>query len=157
MTGPLRPRLARFPPRRNPTQLDPYAVRRQTKHIRFQGAIQMNLRATRCFALLLLLLTPDLAAQIARYLAIEGEGTASVLLDEAVQTAYLTDAGKSGGTGIQGALVEGMPIFPYLRSKGIKRLVITCSHPHADHMAGFLNIVRDGQIRRFDEIVFMDN
>lgn len=107
--------------------------------------------------LLLLSLSFPVWAQVAQYLAIEGEGTASIVLDVPTKTAYITDGGKSGTAGLQGARIEGKPALLYLRSEGIERLVITCSHPHADHMGGLRSAIQDPAIRTFKELVFVDN
>lgn len=110
---------------------------------------------------LLLLLALGAAAQVAHYLAVEGEGTASVVLEASKpqngQTAYVTDGGKGGRLGLGGASIGGKGILQYLLDQGVTRLVITCSHPHSDHMDGLKAAVRDPKIQEFKEIIFVDN
>jgi beta-lactamase superfamily II metal-dependent hydrolase len=91
-------------------------------------------RAPIALTALTLWLAAGASAQTARYLALRGEGTASVLVDEAVHTAYITDGGHTGKAGIQGANIGRQSVLEYLLGKGVTRLVITCSHPHADHL-----------------------
>ena len=101
--------------------------------------------ASRLRALLLALvvsvLPSTLVAQEAVYLAIKGEGTASVVLSNSNHTAYITDGGNAR-TGIAGAKVDGQPVLDLLLERGYNKLVITCSHPHADHMGGLKEMLR---------------
>jgi beta-lactamase superfamily II metal-dependent hydrolase len=119
-------------------------------------------RISSILSLLLFLLAVSAHAQIAQFLAIEGEGTASVLLDKAStqsagRTAYITDGGKGGQLGLGGARIHGKEILQYLRDEGVTHLVITCSHPHSDHMDGLKKVIRDPKIQNFSKIVFVDN
>jgi hypothetical protein len=119
-------------------------------------------RVSSTLSLILLLLAVSASAQMAQFLAIEGEGTASVILDKAsrpseVRTAYITDGGKGGRLGLGGARIRGKEVLQYLLDEGVTRLVITCSHPHSDHMDGLKKAVRDPKIKGFNEIVFIDN
>ena len=115
------------------------------------------LRKTSAVLSFLLLFTLGLSAQEARYLAMEGEGTASIILDEPARVAYITDGGKGGSSGILGARIGGKPVLSHLLDKQVRHLVITCSHPHADHMDGLVAAVRDPEIQKFEEITFIDN
>ncbi|MEP7009160.1 MAG: hypothetical protein ABJC13_02450 [Acidobacteriota bacterium] len=99
----------------------------------------------------------SVSGQVARFLAIEGAGTASLILDGLAKTAYITDGGQGGVAGIQGAEIENKDVLSYLQGQKVKRLVITCSHPHSDHLDGLKAVVQDPQILNFTEIIFVDN
>lgn len=97
--------------------------------------------------------------QEVHYLAITGEGTASVVVDDETNTAYITDGGRSGTLGIKAALVgNGQHVLDFLLDKKIVKLVITCSHPHEDHMGGLLDIIRnDPKLLQFESLYFVDS
>src|SRR5262249_12353825 len=124
--------------------------------------IAMRQRVARLVTLLLLVVAASAPAQVAQFLAIEGEGTASVFLDQPStasrgRTAYITDGGQGGRRRLGGATVRGKDVVQYLLDEHVTRLVITCSHPHADHMAGLKKALRDQRILRFGEIISIDN
>ncbi len=112
-----------------------------------------------CSLLLVLLTTavPPAAGQEAHYLALGQEGAASVILDRQARTAFITDGGKRGQGGIAGARIEGRTVLDYLKEHGVRRLVLTCSHPHRDHAGGLEELVQDSEILSFNEIDFVDN
>ena len=87
------------------------------------------------------------------YLALQGDGTASVSLDGKV--AYLADGGRAGERGIKSALVQGVPVAKYLEDNGVKTVIVSCSHPHADHMDGLKDLIAQGALSKF-ELHFVD-
>jgi beta-lactamase superfamily II metal-dependent hydrolase len=93
---------------------------------------------------------------VAIYLALNGEGSASAILDEIGQTAYITDGGKLGTEGIALARIEGQEILSYLSGKNVKTLVITCTHADFDHAGGLLEMVRSPLMGNFEEVLFVD-
>ena len=109
------------------------------------------------FLVIALLLFGDAFAQQALFLAIQGDGTASVIIDRARQAAWITDGGRSGSSGIRGARINSKPVLEYLLSQHIRILGVTCSHPHQDHMGGLEDTVVDPLMRQFDHILFVDN
>lgn len=102
------------------------------------------------------LLLSSAYAQRAIFLAIQGDGTASVVIDSSRKAAWITDGGRGGRSGIVGARIDGMPVLKYLMERGVKTLAITCSHPHDDHMGGLKALVADPLIRNF-QLRFVDN
>ncbi|MFL5444512.1 MAG: hypothetical protein ACJ78W_08345, partial [Myxococcales bacterium] len=62
----------------------------------------------------------------AHFLALQGEGSASVVVDDATKTAYITDGGKGKASGMQGAEIDGERVLDHLLGQGIERLVVTC-------------------------------
>jgi hypothetical protein len=99
-------------------------------------------------------LAPLYALEV-NYLAISGDGTASVVVDDSSAVAFITDGGRRGDQGIQGATINGQPVLEYLSGK-VKQLVIACSHPHSDHLDGLKDLIKDQRILDFD-VVFIDN
>ncbi len=88
------------------------------------------------------------------YLALEGDGTASVIVDGPV--AYLADGGRAGMRGVGGATLGGMSVPAYLESRQITDVVMSCSHPHDDHMAGLVTLLKSGALAKF-KLHFVDN
>src|ERR1700730_9197299 len=130
----------------------------------------MRIRVTLVLVLLLFVASLGALAQVAHFLAIKGEGTASVFLDQSStsgkgRTAYITDGGKGGRLGLGKATIRSndsdndvaKDVLQYLLDEHVTRLVITCSHPHDDHMAGLKTILRDSRMLQFTELVFIDN
>lgn len=114
--------------------------------------------ASPVLTLLLLLGAVASSAQEGHYFALQGEGSAAAFVDPSERVAYVTDGGVAGARGIAGATMEGKPVLQSLIDRGVRRLVIACSHPHRDHMAGLVDLVtRDERILRFEEIAFVDN
>ena len=94
-----------------------------------------------------------LASQEVRFLSLDGEGSATLVLD--ASTAYVTDGGGPGAGGIKGALVEGQPVLDFLAGKAT-RLVLTCTHPHEDHMGGLAQLLCLPQVCEFPEVILID-
>jgi glyoxylase-like metal-dependent hydrolase (beta-lactamase superfamily II) len=94
-----------------------------------------------------------------QFLELRGPGTAIVAFDEPNKTAYITDGGKSGDRGIEGATIDGHDLLDALLRRNVERLVITCSHPHSDHLDGLLELVRDPRMGdpRLREVHFVDS
>lgn len=106
-------------------------------------------------------------AQEAYYLAIHGEGTACILIPEGGKkeagksekgkTAYIIDGGKAE-TGLSTARMDDKPVVQALWDRGIRHLVMVCSHPHKDHMGGLEEMIRkDNDFLRFTSYVFVDS
>lgn len=93
-------------------------------------------------------------AQEIHVLALAGDGSASVLIDEEARLAYIIDGGRTK-KGITGALIEGKPVLEYLSTR-VNTLVIACSHPHLDHMGGLKAMVQSASINRF-RVAFVDD
>jgi hypothetical protein len=104
-----------------------------------------------------LVLAPLGIAQEAYYLALQGEGTASVLIPKQGKTAYIIDGGKAENGITQAKMKHGKEVLRYLLNRGTKNLVIVCSHPHRDHMGGLAALIKDPIIREFDSYVFIDS
>jgi len=94
-----------------------------------------------------------------QFLDLRGPGTAIVAIDDSGKTAYIIDGGKSGNRGISGALLDGHHLLDALLQRKIERVVITCSHPHSDHLDGLLELVRDPKMGdpQFREVHFVDS
>ena len=95
-------------------------------------------RAFACAILLAFLVRLAIAAEI-NIFALQGPGQATVVIDDKAHVAHLIDLGKSGdGDKLE---LNGKPILEALRTLGIEKITITCSHPHADHHGGFKKIL----------------
>jgi hypothetical protein len=70
--------------------------------------------------------------------------------------AVITDGGKKG-QGILDARIENESVLSFLQRVRVKRLVISCSHPHDDHMAGLVELIRSKDILAFERIDFVDS
>jgi hypothetical protein len=108
-------------------------------------------------ALLLLIGSQVWAAAFIQYLALQGDGTGSVIVDSASGTAIIHDGGRAE-SGIPSASIDGVSVLEYLSRPelGIHHLVISCSHPHADHIDGLKTLVSSPEITRFSSITFID-
>jgi beta-lactamase superfamily II metal-dependent hydrolase len=104
------------------------------------------------------------AGQEARFLALQRPGQGSVAIDAAGLTAYITDLGAAGDG--NKLVIDDTPLLDYFEAKGIRRLVFTCSHPHADHMGGIRALFEQPRLfftdsamtmRRFDSVVVVDD
>jgi beta-lactamase superfamily II metal-dependent hydrolase len=105
-------------------------------------------------------------AQDLTYLPLQRPGQASVAVDRARQIAFVIDLGADRqGTEL---LFEGEPLLDRLEKLGVRQIVFSCSHPHADHMGGIKalfadarNFLRDGpdgkKLARFDAITVVDD
>src|SRR5207244_1021896 len=87
-------------------------------------------------------LAQPLAAQNAFVLHLDREGSATVILAEKDRVAFISDGGRSQG-GITDAAVNRDRVLELLRKHHIKTLVVTCSHPHADHLDGLVALLTD--------------
>lgn len=87
-------------------------------------------------------------------LALQNEGQAIVAIDDDSKTAFITDLGRNAekvrlrptGTvpGMPALELEGKKLLDYLTlDRGTEHLVISCSHPHSDHMAGIETLFRN--------------
>jgi beta-lactamase superfamily II metal-dependent hydrolase len=118
-----------------------------------------------CVALLVLFVSAfSLVGQEAIFFALQGPGQGSVAIDRAKQTAYVTDLGKAGDG--KKASIDGIPLLDKLAELQIRRLVLTCSHPHSDHAGGIRALLEnprgfflDEQMTkpRFDSITIIDD
>jgi beta-lactamase superfamily II metal-dependent hydrolase len=97
---------------------------------------RLTIRYSQRFAVALLLLSlgTTAAAQLTVLLGLHGPGQATLHIDWSRKTAHIVDLGNRG----DGDKIElgGKPLLDILQSKGISKLVFTCSHPHADHAGG---------------------
>jgi hypothetical protein len=112
----------------------------------------------RWLALVLLTLhVQPLAAQNAFVLHLGREGNATVMVAAQDRVAFITDGGRRTG-GITDAAVDGQHILDLLRDNNIETLVITCSHPHADHLEGLVALVthRDFPTLPLQRLFFVD-
>lgn len=92
-------------------------------------------------------------------LSLQGDGSATVVIDrkEGGGVAYIHDGGRGGTKGIGGARIDGQPVLDFLRSQGITTLVISCSHPHDDHMQGLVELINTGDFKGFTTLRFVDS
>ena len=107
-------------------------------------------------------LPPDKAQSVV-FLPLQREGAASLVLDETASTAYILDGGQTGSL-VGHPVIEGQPILKYFWKAGYRNLYIVCSHPHADHLAGLVELVRyrsqgpeDIDLTQFDKVLFVDS
>lgn len=91
------------------------------------------------------------------------EGNASMLLSPQDSTAILIDGGRVSG-GVSELEIDGEPLLRGLYLRGIRHLVILCSHPHADHVEGLRRLVThraEGpagiDLRRFESVLLVDS
>lgn len=96
------------------------------------------------------------SSQEVRFLAIRGDGTASVILDKESGTAYINDGGRAGTRGIAGATIDGLPVLEHLLKEQVRTLVISCSHPHEDHMGGLESQIQGQKILEFEKLALID-
>lgn len=82
-------------------------------------------------------------------LPLQKAGQASLTIDESARAAYIVDLGGVGDgkrliAGGDSMLFEGKPLIDYLIvDRNVEHLVVTCSHPHSDHMGGIQALFRD--------------
>lgn len=117
-------------------------------------------RAVRLAFISLLFLGPASNAAFADgrayVLALQGDGSATVVLDDGSSTAFIHDGGRAETKGVAGATIEGRPVLTFLLEKGITNLVISCSHPHEDHMGGLKTLIQSPEIKQFGQLYFVD-
>jgi hypothetical protein len=108
---------------------------------------------------LLLLWSTSAVAQQSYYLFLQGKGTACLTISRNTRTAYITDGGDRGRAGIQEATIDGKKVLEMLREHNeFDYLVIACSHPDSDHMAGLVNMVKtDPLMLEFKKVFFVDS
>lgn len=119
-----------------------------------------------CLALAASLLSAPVLASEYQMLALQREGQASIAFDDAAKAAYIVDLGH----GQDGDRVKfgAKDLIDYLAvERKVEHLVITCSHPHSDHMGGikalFTNarptFFYDGDLSRpkFKSLIVIDN
>ena len=80
------------------------------------------------------LLCSILQAGEAHILRLGSEGCATVVVADSSRTAFLTDGGRRSG-GITDAVIGGTTVLNFLSDRKIDHLVVTCSHPHDDHLS----------------------
>jgi beta-lactamase superfamily II metal-dependent hydrolase len=110
-----------------------------------------------------LVLVPARSQQLT-YLPLQRPGQASVAVDAANQTAYIIDFGKdASGTEI---MLDGKPLLDRLDELHVERLVVSCSHPHSDHMGGIRALFQNANLffkdtaktqPRFKSVRFIDD
>ena len=110
--------------------------------------------ATTLFVLLLLARAGK--AQVMLALSLGGEGTSLVTVSPDDHLALISDGGKRG-QGVLQARIGGREILPFLRENGVNQLVISCSHPHSDHMDGLVGLIKNPDILGFKTIDFIDS
>lgn len=113
-----------------------------------------------CFSMALVVLgwlAQPLAAQNAYVLHLGSEGSATVVLAERDHVAYITDGGRARD-GITDAAIDGRRVLQLLQDRDIRYLVITCSHPHADHLNGLVALVTHPDFARLplERLYFVD-
>ncbi len=137
----------------------PHSTLTVNQRLQKRGKSCTSLLGLMCWSLSLipLVTTVPVMGQEVHYLALEQEGTASISVDRETALALVTDGGRRGQGGILGARIDDRTILSYLKANQVRRLVITCSHPHRDHAGGLEDLVRDSEILDFDEITFVDN
>jgi len=109
------------------------------------------------FCALISILGVKAKSQEINFLALQGDGSASVILDRAAHTAFINDGGRAGMDGMAAAEIEGQPVFEYLRVKGITRVIFSCSHPHDDHMGAIEKAVKSPEVLKFQKLAFVDS
>lgn len=110
------------------------------------------------FALALLLVCRLALGGSSYYFCLPGEGTASVHLSIADKVAYITDGGKGGVQGVAGIELNGVTLLDALLWHGMEHLIITCSHPHSDHLDGLVTLITtDERMSRFTSVGFVDS
>jgi hypothetical protein len=96
--------------------------------------------------------------------ALRGPGQGSVAIDKTKRTAFITDLGKSGDG--DKVTLDGLPLMDRLSDLKIRNLVVTCSHPHSDHMGGIRALFAKPEAfftdytmatPRFESITVIDN
>jgi beta-lactamase superfamily II metal-dependent hydrolase len=102
------------------------------------------------------LIVNEANGQRAEFLSLDSEGTASVYTDSVGRIAYLLDGGRKGS--LVRPRLDNKPVLAALLDRGIKHLVVTCSHPHDDHAGGLIEVIdSDANVARFDNITFVDS
>lgn len=96
-------------------------------------------------------------ANDAVFLALQGDGAASVVIDDDSHRAFVIDGGSGGVKGFMGATVGDSDPLGHLLARDVRELFVICSHPHRDHMSGLVSLVEDPRIAQLERIVFIDN
>lgn len=141
------------------------APRRSLRQSR-RATVKQRMRRLICLLALLAIGSAPTRAQDLTYLPLQRPGQASVAVDRGRQVAFVIDLGADRrGTEL---LFEGAPLLDRLEELGVRHIVFSCSHPHADHMGGIRalftdarSFVRDGpegqKLARFDAITVVDD
>jgi hypothetical protein len=107
---------------------------------------------------LMLCLTGIGRAQEAQVFSLEGKGTSYVVISTNSRTAYIVDGGLGGEKGIHNVRVNdrngvGRPVLEHLLAQGVRTLVITNTHAHADHLGGLKTLIeKDPNLQRFERL-----
>jgi beta-lactamase superfamily II metal-dependent hydrolase len=80
-------------------------------------------------------------------LTLGSEGSATVFIAEDAHVAYITDGGRKSG-GLGQALIDGKSLADFLIKHSIDRVVVICSHPDDDHLAGLVAFLTSDEILR---------
>src|SRR5438128_6805928 len=103
--------------------------------------VRVPKRLLLCLTALFALAPAASRAQDLTYLPLQRLGQASVAVDRERQMAFVIDLGADRqGTAV---LFEGEPLLDRLEKLGVRQIVFSCSHPHADHMGGIKALFRD--------------
>ena len=102
-------------------------------------------------------------AQEVHYFSLAREGTAAVVVSRNTRTAWVLDGGRQGSLKGEKLILEGMELLPYLKLNS-DTVVISCSHPHSDHLDGLKDVVshrskapNDVDLTSFERVVFVDS
>lgn len=102
----------------------------------------------------------QLTAQTAYFPYMSKEGSASIILSENTKTAFIVDGGKRSA--LVGSGFGPETLLSTLHEDGYRHVVILCSHPHADHEDGVVDLVKyksDGtipDISSFESVTLID-
>ena len=85
------------------------------------------------------------------------EGSATVVLSRESFTAFLTDGGRKSG--LVGASIDGQTVAEMLKEAKIRHLVVTCSHPHDDHIGGLVKFLTSAEMTalRLKQVDFVES
>ena len=128
------------------------------RYLHRQPAAPKKSTFLRLCGFLLLAIWPLFAGE-AIFFPLVREGSASAILDPDTHMAYLVDGGQQGSL-VERPLLEGRPVLSYLRSNNFDTLFIVCSHPHSDHQAGLLQLVKyqgPDDLSNFKRVIFVDS
>ncbi len=93
--------------------------------------------------------TPSVWGQKSYVLALGSEGSSTLVIAEGEgkedNVAYLTDGGRKSG-GIGSATIDGESIFVFLKDNHVRHLIVTCSHPHDDHIGGLIALLKSDRM-----------
>lgn len=82
------------------------------------------------------------------------QGGASLRVSTRDRTAFIIDGGRTGA--LNEPRAPGRRALEELAQRGVRRLVVTCTHEHLDHALGLVELLTEGEFPPFAELHVVD-